>query len=228
MAKILVYNVGSNAMETYNLAENAAMPYNVGGTLLVREFRGTSTSPTLWTTTAAMQSWNGQRSQYGRAIPVGACFRRPWEGGHTEMSQHYAGVAFDVGQNSFGWNNSMRAVLRTQASVNGLWRYIEPVSISPTWVHFDRRTNPPACNSGFPTQRSGMRGNYVLILQDCLNTLGFSTNGLDGIFGNGTFNALQRFQRSQGLSADGVCGCSSWTRLTNLVVGRGRSSTTVD
>ena len=34
--------------------------------------------------------------------------------------------------------------------------------------------------------RRGSVSNYVLIAQDDLNTLGFSTNGLDGIFGAGT------------------------------------------
>ena len=57
-------------------------------------------------------------------------------GGHGTQSQHYAGVAFDVGQNL---SNSQRAVLRNSASSSGLWTYVEPVSISPTWVHFDRR-----------------------------------------------------------------------------------------
>ena len=57
-------------------------------------------------------------------------------GGHGTQSQHYAGVAFDVGQNL---SNSQRAVLRNSASSSGLWTYVEPVSISPTWVHFDKR-----------------------------------------------------------------------------------------
>ena len=38
--------------------------------------------------------------------------------------------------------------------------------------------------------RRGSVSNYVLIAQDDLNTLGFSTNGLDGIFGAGTQNAV--------------------------------------
>ena len=61
MAKILVYNNDNNRMETYYRGENEAMPYNTGRTLTVGEFRGSSKSPTLWTSKRAMQSWNSQR-----------------------------------------------------------------------------------------------------------------------------------------------------------------------
>ena len=38
------------------------------------------------------------RRTYGSAIPFRYAFKRIWEGGHGKQSQHYAGVAFDVGQ----------------------------------------------------------------------------------------------------------------------------------
>ena len=98
MAKILVYNNDTNRIETFYRGEAESMPYNTNGTLRVREFRGSSNSPTLWTTKRAMQSWNSQRYIYGAPIYVGFAFKRPWEGGHGSQSQHYAGVAFDTGQ----------------------------------------------------------------------------------------------------------------------------------
>lgn len=228
MAKIIVLNNNTDRMETFFLAENDPMPYNINGTLRVREFRGSSRSPTLWTNRATMESWNGQRVLWGAPIPVGFAFKRPWEGGHADQSQHYAGVSFDVGQASFGWTNAQRAALRASASASGLWRYVEPVSLSPTWVHFDRRQLPAACSVGYPTVRLGSRSTYVLILQDCLNTLGFTTGGLDGIFGSATFTAVRLYQRSKGLVADSIVGCATWTSLTHNVVGRGRTSTTID
>lgn len=107
--------------------------------------------------------------------------------------------------------------------------YVEPVSISPTWVHFDRRRGTPACLAGgYPLVRQGSRGSYVLILQDGLNTLGFSTGGLDGMFGNATRNAVIAYQRRKGLSADGIVGCNTWRALQADVVGSGRTSTTID
>ena len=55
MARLLIYDAYENKVYTYaNLNENDPMPYSTGTTLRVREFRGKSASPTLWTTIAAM------------------------------------------------------------------------------------------------------------------------------------------------------------------------------
>lgn len=226
MAKILVYNNATNRMETYYRGESEAMPYVTGRTLTVREFRGSSNSPTLWTERAAMQAWNSQRYLYGKPIPVGFAFKRPWEGGHGSQSQHYAGVAFDVGQRL---SNYERNVLRNSAINSGVWGYVEPAYLTPTWVHFDKRRGTPACSTGgYPLIRHGSKGAYVLIAQDDLNTLGYRTGGLDGIFGNATRNAVTSYQRSRGLAADGIIGCNTWRSLQEDVVGTGRTSTTID
>lgn len=226
MAKIIVYNNDTDSMETFYRGENDPMPYNTGGSLKVKEFRGSSKSPTLWTTKRAMQSFSKQRQLWGGPIPVGFAFKRPWEGGHADQSQHYAGTSFDVAQ---GWTSARQAALRASAKNSGLWNYVEPVSISPTWVHFDRRQSPPACSAGgFPTLRQGSLSVYVLILQDSLNTLGFSTGGLDGIFGSKTKNAVMNYQRSKRLTADGIVGCGTWRSIMSNIIGKGRTSTTID
>ena len=226
MARILVYNQDINRMESFIRGENDPMPYNTNGTLKVREFRGSSRSNILWTDKRTMQAWNSQRYIYGAPIYVGFAFKRPYEGGHGNQSQHYAGTAFDVGQNL---TNAQRAVLRNSASSSGLWGYVEPVSLSPTWVHFDRRFGTPAClTGGYPLIRNGSRGNYVCIAQDDLNTLGYTTGGLDGVFGTQTYNAVRRYQSSRGLSVDGIIGCNTWRSLQENVVGTGKTSTTID
>ena len=217
MATIKVYNNDENRMETYYRGENEAMPYVTGGTLTVKEFRGSSRSDILWTEKRAMQSWNQFRHMYGKPIYVGFAFKRPREGGHGRQSQHYAGLAFDVGQNL---TNAQRAEMRSLALRSGLWGYVEPVSLSPTWVHFDRRRGTPACAAGgYPVIRQGSLGAYVLVLQDSLNFLGYGTGGLDGIFGAGTRTAVQSFQRQNALTVDGIVGCATWTALMRLVVG---------
>lgn len=226
MAKILVYNQDTNRMETFYRNENDSMPYNTNRTLRVREFRGSSKSNILWTDKRTMQAWNSQRYIYGAPIKVGFAFKRPYEGGHGNQSQHYAGTAFDVGQNL---TNAQRAVLRNSAKSSGLWGYVEPVSLSPTWVHFDRRFGTPACSSGgFPLIKRGSRGNYVCIAQDDLNTLGYRTGGLDGVFGEQTYNAVRNYQRSRGLAVDGIIGCNTWRSLQENVVGTGKTSTTIN
>ena len=102
------------------------------------------------------------------------CIRDSWEGGHGTTSQHYAGVAFDVGQRSTA--TERRKIYRA-AVRSGAWGYVEPTSMTPTWVHFDRRYGKPACagtTAGYPTLRRGSRSTYVLVLQDALNALGLS------------------------------------------------------
>ena len=226
MAKILVYNQDTNRMETFYRGENEAMPYNANRTLKVKEFRGSSKSNILWTDKRTMQAWNSQRYIYGRPIPVGFAFKRPWEGGHGNQSQHYAGTAFDVGQ---GWTNAQRNALRNSAINSKIWSYVEPISLSPTWVHFDKRFGTPACSSGgYPLIRQGSRGNYVCIAQDDLNTLGYKTGGLDGVFGEQTTNAVKRYQKSRGLTSDGIIGCNTWRSLQENVVGTGKTSTTIN
>ena len=226
MAKILVYNQDTNRMETFFRGENESMPYNTNSTLKVKEFRGSSKSNILWTDKRTMQAWNSQRYIYGAPINVGFAFKRPYEGGHGTQSQHYAGTAFDVGQRL---TNAQRTVLRNSAINSGVWTYVEPASLSPTWVHFDRRFGTPACSSGgFPLIRRGSRGNYVCIAQDDLNTLGYRTNGLDGIFGSATENAVKSYQRRVGLIADGIVGCNTWRALQEAVVGTGATGTTIN
>jgi len=219
LATIKIFNNDENRMETYFRNENEAMPYINGNTLSVREFRGSSKSDLLWTTKRTMQSWNNFRFLYGRPIYVGYAFKRPYEGGHGNQSQHYAGVAFDVAQNL---NAAGRNEMRNLAYNSGIWTYVEPSSLTPTWVHFDKRFGTPACASGgYPMVRLGSISTYVLVLQDCLNRLGFGAGSLDGIFGNGTANAVMAFQRSNGLTADGIVGCFTWTYLMDKAVPRG-------
>lgn len=219
MAKILVYNNQTNRMETYYRGEAEPMPYNQG-TLRVREFRGSSESNLLWTDRRTMQSWNNFRTLYGRGIYVGFAFKRCWEGGHGILSQHYAGVAFDVGQNL---SESSRNYMRNLAKASGYWRYVEPAADTPRWVHFDNRW----IASGYPLTQFESRGVYVLIAQDALNTLGLGTGGLDGIFGRRTKEAVITFQGNNGLSQDGQIGNITWNSLMTQVVGKGASNSTI-
>ena len=136
MAKIIVYNNDTDRMEVYYRGESEPMPYNTNGTLRVSEFRGSSNSNILWTTKRTMQSWNSQRYIWGAPIPVGFAFKRSYEGGHGNQSQHYAGVAFDVGQTL---STAQRNRLYNSARNSQIWSYIEPQSITPTWVHMDKR-----------------------------------------------------------------------------------------
>lgn len=226
MAKIKIYNNDTNRMETYYRGEQEAMPYVTGRTLTVKEFRGSSNSNLLWTEKRAMLAWNSQRYIYGKPIKVGYAFRRPWEGGHSTLSQHYAGLAFDVGQTL---STIERNNLYNSAVNSGVWTYVEPQILTPTWIHFDKRRGNPACSTGgYPQIQMGSRGAYVMIAQDDLNTLGYKTGGLDGIFGSNTQTAVRNYQQNKGLAVDGIIGCNTWRSLQEDVLGKGKTSTTID
>ena len=213
MAKILVYNNNSNRMEIYYRNLNDSMPYITNRTLKVGEFRGVSESDILWTDRRCMLAWNSFRYIYGKPIFVGFAFRRPYEGGHGILSQHYAGLAFDVGQNL---NINERNNMRNLAISSGIWNYVEPASLTPRWVHFDERQ----VASGYPIIRYMSRGVYVCVAQDALIYLGYDTGGLDGVFGRRTENSVKEYQRTRGLVADGIIGPATWRMLMEEVVGK--------
>ena len=70
MANVYVYNDRNDSMEYYTLGETDAMPYNIGRTLTVGDFRGSSRAGTLWTSRRAMEAFNVTRNLWGRPIYV--------------------------------------------------------------------------------------------------------------------------------------------------------------
>ncbi len=63
-----------------------------------------------------------------------------------------------------------------------------------------------------PVIRTGTRGNVVRFLQCYLNLYGEAIS-VDGVFGSGTRDAVIRFQRNNGLAADGIVGRNTWRTL---------------
>ncbi|PLR66823.1 L,D-transpeptidase family protein [Bacillus sp. UMB0893] len=63
----------------------------------------------------------------------------------------------------------------------------------------------PAFSSG-QNLKKGNRGSDVKVLQQLLTSRGYSTKGIDGIFGNNTDQAVRKFQRDKKLSVDGIVG----------------------
>ena len=61
--------------------------------------------------------------------------------------------------------------------------------------------------------RRGAQGNITYIIQAALYCKGYNTNGVDGIFGSGTENAIRSFQAEQGLTVDGICGPNTFEKL---------------
>lgn len=64
--------------------------------------------------------------------------------------------------------------------------------------------------------KTGSRGTQVKYLQMNLNVLNYNAGKADGIFGNGTKNAVIRFQRAYGLSADGIAGKNTINKINSI------------
>ncbi len=60
--------------------------------------------------------------------------------------------------------------------------------------------------AGAQTYSWGSSGSVVREIQSRLSDWGYYNGSVDGVYGNLTYNAVKYFQRTNGLSADGVCG----------------------
>lgn len=67
---------------------------------------------------------------------------------------------------------------------------------------------------GVPTfSTMGSRGTEVTQIQNKLRTLGLYSGKADGIYGSATKNAVAKFQRQQGITADGIAGTQTLKAL---------------
>lgn len=64
--------------------------------------------------------------------------------------------------------------------------------------------------------RLGDQNATVTQIQNILNSNGYPTGEVDGIFGEKTRQAVIAFQSSQGLQADGIVGPQTWAALMKL------------
>ncbi|MCK1993550.1 peptidase M15 [Peribacillus muralis] len=71
----------------------------------------------------------------------------------------------------------------------------------------------PRTRDASPNVREGAEGNITYILQAALYLEGFNPRGIDGIFGSGTELAVKAYQRSAGISADGIVGENTFSKL---------------
>ena len=64
-----------------------------------------------------------------------------------------------------------------------------------------------------PLLLCGSMGTIVSLLQNRLNSIGFSCGSVDGMFGQNTKKAVMNFQKGRKLSVDGIVGRNTWSKL---------------
>ncbi|HBF83749.1 MAG TPA: N-acetylmuramoyl-L-alanine amidase [Streptomyces sp.] len=65
----------------------------------------------------------------------------------------------------------------------------------------------------YATQKTGSAGAQVKAVQQLLADQGYEPGAVDGLFGTATKSAVQAFQTTRGLPADGTVGARTWTAL---------------
>ncbi|MEM6754970.1 MAG: peptidoglycan-binding protein [Cyanobacteria bacterium P01_C01_bin.38] len=73
-----------------------------------------------------------------------------------------------------------------------------------------------SCSNGkCPNLRAGIKNRYVKYLQTRLRHWGYFKFNPNGNFDSKTVEAVKRFQKAKGLSADGVVGPQTWDKIEN-------------
>ena len=80
-------------------------------------------------------------------------------------------------------------------------------------VSYDQGGDDMPATDRRPTLRRGSRGEYVTLLQTMLVNRGYSLGSVDGIYGSKTENAVRIFQKTNGLTVDGITGPATWAKL---------------
>ena len=106
---------------------------------------------------------------------------------------------------AISYNISLDALMRANPGVDPNRLFIGQIICVPS------STQPPT--SSCPTLRMGSSGASVVELQHLLLNAGFNPGAIDGIFGSMTQSAVIAFQRSKGLTPDGIVGVMTWTAL---------------
>ncbi len=73
----------------------------------------------------------------------------------------------------------------------------------------------PETKQAIQVLRRGDKGKQVIHIQSQLDQAGYDSN-VDGIYGSGTVNTVEQFQRDKGLTADGIAGPSTRGALNQI------------
>ena len=81
---------------------------------------------------------------------------------------------------------------------------------------YNAKTGESKTLAGCPTLKLGAKGNITKLLQRILKAYGIANLKIDGVFGEETCKAVVAYQKSKGLSADGIVGYNTWRKLLGL------------
>ena len=139
-----------------------------------------------------------------------------WEdsgrGDNTGMPNH-VGIVASVNGTSMTIieGNKGEAVAYRAMTVNG--KYIRGYCV-PNYARKAPVATVTTVSVKVPSLKKNATGGSVRALQAVLSAKGHATT-VDGSFGPATEASVKAYQKSRGLTADGICGQQTWTALLN-------------
>ena len=213
MPNILVFNDVSGALENYVRALNDPMPYNVGGTLTVREFMAGFNYQVLWTDVTTMRAFNDLRAAFGAPITVARAYLRAQDSG-GERHTHFCGNGYLLRPKT-GTTAQLLAAAQTVELFTDVLEEAGSVYCETRYSSCDFTGQ----KAGLPNLIFGDRNNFVATAQSMLNTVLGSALVLDGIYGANTNAALRRYQDKIVVANDGIVTLRVWESLINASTG---------
>lgn len=165
------------------------------------------------------------RSHFGKAVNINSAYRTPAYNisiGGSPNSQHCKGTAADI---CIKGVDPIRIALYVASlpyfQTHGGIGYYSRVQVTGGFVHVDVRPNISRWISKAGTAYKVVSRIMPTIKQgskDCVNNVSYAVTVLqrhlgltaDGVFGAGTKTKLIEYQEAHGLTADGICGPATW------------------
>ena len=211
---LLIYNEVTGQMEKMQRDCDEDMPYTSDGVLTVGAFRGDSSSRLLWSTKGFLESVNESFHQLEAPFVVEHGFSRVWEHFDNEQFAHKLGTALTGGMNL---NARRKVQLLKNLEAQDDYTFIQDYDNGPSIVHFHQAFDSLGSVIVFQKVQNGSVGVSVCALQDALWFLGYDIPSINGIFDDNLKTQLESFQRTNGLSVDGVAGLNTWTLLMQIL-----------
>ena len=155
----------------------------------------------LWCNKHHVAVWDGVNGVY-EAAPLthsgGIC-----DNGRTGVGRWSRHTYWDCGNGTNWWSCIYRIIDIQQVKEE----------VKKEVVSMDKQFNMKTLISFLPTIQRGSTGSMVKMLQTIMTKYGWYSGGIDGSSGPLTVAGIKLLQTALGVSADGICGPITWTKL---------------
>lgn len=175
------------------------------------------------------------RTHFGRPVHVSSAYRcSAWNSlvGGEPRSYHCCGQAADIKVEGvapaqvakYAESIGVLGIGLYETDTDGHFVHIDTRTAKSYWygqkqerrTTFGGKTTKGDYTMEMQNLKKGSRGEQVKALQILLNGRGYSCGSIDGSFGAKTETAVKKYQKAKGLTADGIAGCKTMTKLLGV------------